>query len=721
MGGEERQQAELRRRQARRPASVRLLECANLRAQHGRVVDEPAELGPQAENPVDLQQQGPCGGDIGERELRARELDADLRRQPRDGVREQRTEAIRMRDLTLRALPVSAMQRRACGRCELERAHDRCAEPAGACGGARLACERVGVGVRAACRREQRALAERRDLRVHRADRRGGLHCAGECRVGAVVVAGQMVGHTERDEHRRLPDAAGRDRVVRGRCVVEHLLGSVATPERVQEPPPRVVRRQAPLRRIGPPPGVGRTPAQRVHPRADQAQVGMAVECRQLVQQAQPPLDHDDASFLVRRQREPRHEMRDVVEVARRRRVVDRRLRRPVRLAPVRRSAVQHRHELGLPALELGAEEVAHEAAVAVRAPAAVERHDEETRPLERVEPPGGIRPLEDGVADRGMHPLEHGRPHEEAPDRRRGRRQVLGPQVVGDVAVVAGERPGVAARAERERREIQPGRPALGPSFELRRLRLGEQHAGVTQQRLHLLPGHGEVVGPKLEQAALRAEARERQARLAPCCQRKRRSGGDAFGERRDGLERRVVAEDVRVVDDEQGRPPRPAMLTNRVEREPHARARVALGPLREQRRLPEPGGRDDGDDGRVVRPKAADQRRARHASAEPLRMRKLLEVERSGCAHGDAGGIRHGASTSLPAGVHAAKGARPSRPTVARIPPRRCCYFFVITESVSGPAARTTSCGSTSEALMIVWLSDDTVASTFCATDLS
>ena len=138
-------------------------------------------------------------------------------------------------------------------------------------------------------------------------------------------------------------------------------------------------RRQAPLRGVGPPLGVGRASAQRMDPRADQAQVGMAVECRQLVQQAQPPLDHDDASFLVRRQRKSRHEMRDVVEIARRRGVVDRGLRRAVRLAPVRRPAVQHRHELGLPALELGAEEVAHEAAVAVRAPAAVERHDEET------------------------------------------------------------------------------------------------------------------------------------------------------------------------------------------------------------------------------------------------------------------------------------------------------------------------------------------------------
>ena len=139
----------------------------------------------------------------------------------------------------------------------------------------------------------------------------------------------------------------------------------------------------------------------------------------------------------------------------------------------------------------------------------------------------------------------------------------MLRPQVVGDVAVVAGERPGVAARAERERREIQPGRPALGAPFELRRLRLGEQHAGVAQQRLHLLPGHGEVVRPELEQAALRAEARERQARLASCRKRKRRSGGDALGERRDGFERRIVAEDVRVVDDEQGRPARPAMVS--------------------------------------------------------------------------------------------------------------------------------------------------------------
>ena len=88
-----------------------------------------------------------------------------------------------------------------------------------------------------------------------------------------------------------------------------------------------------------------------------------------------------------------------------------------------------------------------------------------------------------------------------------------------------------------------------------------------MAQQRLHLLPGHGEVVRPELEQTALRAEARERQAGLAARRKRKRRSGGDALGERRDGIERGIVAEDVGVVDDEQGRTPRPAMVTKRVE----------------------------------------------------------------------------------------------------------------------------------------------------------
>ena len=175
----------------------------------------------------------------------------------------------------------------------------------------------------------------------------------------------------------------------------------------------------------------------------------MAVEPRQVVEQPQPSLDHHDPPVLVRRQRELRDEARDVLEVAGRRGVVDRGLGSRVRLAPAGGAPVELGHEVGLPALELRAEKIADQAAIAIRPAIAIQRNDEQARAIEHLEPPRRVFPLEHRVADRGAHPLEHRGSQDEAPDGRREPGEVLGPEVVGDVAVVPAERPGVAAGAE--------------------------------------------------------------------------------------------------------------------------------------------------------------------------------------------------------------------------------------------------------------------------------
>ena len=252
----------------------------------------------------------------------------------------------------------------------------------------------------------------------------------------------------------------------------------------------------------------------------------------------------------------------------------------------------------------------------------------------------------------------------------------MLRPQVVGDVAVVAGERPGVAARAERERGEIHPGGPALGAPLELRRLRLREQHAGVAQQRLRLLPGHGEVVRAEFEQTALRAETREREAGLASRRKRKRRSGGDVVSERRDGVECLIAVEDVDVVDDQQGgrRGQRcsrsgvdQSQAQGRGSRSAHCSSSVVF---------PKPAGATMVTTGASVaarrRPNSAV--RATTPRRQPRRKRKRLGEAGRGVARKEMlteSGMGH--PQAFRQATDTAKGARRSRATVARIPPAR------------------------------------------------
>ena len=137
-------------------------------------------------------------------------------------------------------------------------------EPAVALASAR---KRVGVGVRAACGREQRALAERGDLRVHRTGRGGRLDGArrvsrrressSPARWCATPRATRVVG-SQTPPGGTASYAAATSSSIRS--------GPVAAAERVQEAPPGSSGRQAPLRCVGPTLGVGRAAAQRVHP-----------------------------------------------------------------------------------------------------------------------------------------------------------------------------------------------------------------------------------------------------------------------------------------------------------------------------------------------------------------------------------------------------------------------------------------------------------------------
>src|SRR6202011_4022661 len=87
------------------------------------------------------------------------------------------------------------------------------------------------------------------------------------------------------------------------------------------------------------------------------------------------------------------------------------------------------------------------------------------------------------GVAERRTEPVENGRPREELPDVARLAAEHLLGEEVDDEPVVASELADEGARrgvtAQRERREVQSGRPSFGAFEENRQVGLAELNAG--------------------------------------------------------------------------------------------------------------------------------------------------------------------------------------------------------------------------------------------------
>ena len=204
----------------------------------------------------------------------------------------------------------------------------------------------------------------------------------------------------------------------------------------------------------------------------------------------------------------------------------------------------------------------------------------------------------------------------------------------------------------------------SLGVELDSRRL----------QQQLGLLLVQPEVRHADLVHQSLRPPAGERQRRLLPARDRDLRAGRDVLEQRREHVQAGRVGDGVQIVEHqhqralERGqrapdardalRPGRSARARQRVEhlgrdrldavdrgrdvaqehhgvvvsaveRDPRERTRIGLGPLREQRRLAVPGGRDHGRERHGRRAQPRDHVRLRHG-AGPGRRRSELDLRR-------------------------------------------------------------------------------------------
>ena len=185
------------------------------------------------------------------------------------------------------------------------------------------------------------------------------------------------------------------------------------------------------------------------------------------------------------------------------------------------RGAVQLGHPLRVQPLQVGAQQVGEQVVVAPPATLLVERDQEQAGPLHRLQHLLAVGAPDDRIAERAGQPLQDRRLQQERPQLLGLPLQHLLGQVVQHEPVAAGElldEPGdVGASLQRQRGQLQPGRPALGALAQRRDDRVRQIAPDRHAQQLGRLAGvNRRSRGAQLGQLPAGPQPGQRQRRVA-------------------------------------------------------------------------------------------------------------------------------------------------------------------------------------------------------------
>ena len=212
--------------------------------------------------------------------------------------------------------------------------------------------------------------------------------------------------------------------------------------------------------------------------------------------------------------------------------------------------------------LQAGAKQVGEQAVVTPPAAHLVERQQEQAGLLHLLEQGLAARAAGDGVAQPAAEPFQHRRLEQE-------RLHLLGlalqyflGQVVQDIAVAAGERGHEGGRvglaAQGQGRELQPGRPALGPRGQRGHGRIGQGRprlpGHLPHQRGGLVCRKAQVGGPQFGQLPAGPQPGQAQGRIGPAGQHQAQPGRAVLQEELHGIMHRPGGDHVIVVEDQHG-----------------------------------------------------------------------------------------------------------------------------------------------------------------------
>jgi hypothetical protein len=226
---------------------------------------------------------------------------------------------------------------------------------------------------------------------------------------------------------------------------------------------------------------------------------------------------------------------------------------------PGARPPVQLGLELRLDAAELGLQHARQHRVVAVRRVRVVERDQQDVGPRHVAQHLARSAAFEDGIAERAGQAVEHRRAPQEGALVVLQRAEQLVPDVVRHQAIVAREardRPvHVPLAAERQRRQIEPCRPALGALEQHEHVLGRELEAGKLEHRGRLAAAHREVALAQVDEPSLRAQAADRQRRLRARGEDDLRPLRHRAGDRPQRLDGGRRAQAVDIVEDEDER----------------------------------------------------------------------------------------------------------------------------------------------------------------------
>ena len=244
------------------------------------------------------------------------------------------------------------------------------------------------------------------------------------------------------------------------------------------------------------------------------------------------------------------------VPVLRRLGVADRLDRVPAVRVPPGGDGVQRGQFGRRAAPQLQLQQVGEQLMVAEPGPPRVQRDHERACLLELLQDPLPARALGQQVGQFAVHPLQHRGPQQQPPDRLGLPLQHLGQQVLRDRALAAGElgREPVRIRVpgQRQRRQPQPRRPALGPVIQPGQRRIGERYPRRREQRPRLLQGEAQVGRADLGELALQPQPVQAQPQITAGGQHEPQPRRPAHHQQLQLAQRLVRAQLVHVVHDQ-------------------------------------------------------------------------------------------------------------------------------------------------------------------------
>lgn len=310
---------------------------------------------------------------------------------------------------------------------------------------------------------------------------------------------------------------------------------------------------------VGPSFGVGRPPGQRGEDPSLRGEDRALLDRAPVFQPLEPAQDGCDPAVLIGRHPHLRHLPGNLIDVPGCDGVFHRRLRQIVAAAPAGRAAAQLGHQFRLETAQLGQQHVTEQVVVPVPLSLPVQRNQQQIGPRQIGQGRCGPAQLEHRVAERPAHAVQHRGPGQEHPLLPGDPGEELRLDVVRHepVAAVKGRHGTLVGTAlpQAQRREIQSGRPPLGPPVQLRQVIFTQRHAGVAQQRCCLIAAERQIASADLRDPPFGPQPRDLQGRLGPPGQHEPGPAGHMLAQRGHRGPAYGVVQHVHVVQDQDHR----------------------------------------------------------------------------------------------------------------------------------------------------------------------